>query len=191
MNERHTAINLRNVLIDSVTDWNISQKICAVASDNAANVIAAIRLTGWQSIPCLAHTLHLIICDSFKESNVDVLRDKCRSIVEYFHRSIVAANKLKEVQTTMNKPQLKLKMEVQTRWNSTFHMIQRLIEVQEPLEATIGVLHNPISILAANEWEVLNEISQLLKPFEDLTMEMSAEQYVTVSKIQAVYLLKN
>ncbi|KAG8237030.1 hypothetical protein J437_LFUL016843 [Ladona fulva] len=38
----------------------------------------------------------------------------------------------------------KLKMDVTMRWNSTYHMFQRICSIQEAVEATLGILHNPI-----------------------------------------------
>lgn len=35
-----------------------------MVSDNPANMIAAVRLTGWRSLPCFAHTLNLIVQES-------------------------------------------------------------------------------------------------------------------------------
>jgi len=40
--------------------------------------------------------------------------------------------------------------------NSTLHMCQRMCEVQEPLNATIVVLMNPVECLTTEEWQALN-----------------------------------
>lgn len=59
--ENHTAENLRNQLINVLNDWNITEKIYAVISDNAFNITAT---TGWMG--CIYHVwpIHLIL--SFK-----------------------------------------------------------------------------------------------------------------------------
>ncbi|KAJ8914023.1 hypothetical protein NQ315_012046, partial [Exocentrus adspersus] len=74
-------------------------------------------------------------------------------------------------------------MDVLTRWNSTFYMFQRLLKLQEPLIATIGLLHNPVNFLSEQEWDILREFCTILKPFEQITVEMSAEQSLTMSKL--------
>ena len=57
----HTAENLCHVLLKCIKDWNIEKKVYAVSTDNAANIVAAIRLTGWAHIPCFAHTINLVV----------------------------------------------------------------------------------------------------------------------------------
>ena len=105
--------------------------------------------------------------------------------MEYFHRSTVASEKLESLQLQMrpdNSP-LKLKNDVVTRWNSTFYMCNRLCELQEPLEAAIAVLHNPVVSLSADERVILKEVTSALKPFDAVTSEVSAEKSVTISKV--------
>jgi hypothetical protein len=78
---------------------------------------------------------------------------------------------------------LKLKNDVVTRWNSTFYMISRLCQIQEPVEAAVALLHNPVTPLTSHDWEALKEITVVLQPFEAVTNEISGERSVTVSKV--------
>lgn len=123
LNLSHTAENLRNHILRITKEWKIEKKICAVVTDNAANIKAAIRLTGWAHLPCFAHTLNLVIQSSLKE--ITDVQLKVKSIVEYFHRSTNAMEKLNVLQRQMNASEtpLKLKMDVATRWNSTYYII--------------------------------------------------------------------
>lgn len=61
-------------------------------------------------------------------------------MVEYFKRSSNANAKLNQVQEQMGFPVLKLKMDVCTRWNSTWEMIKRLTERKEPIISTLALL---------------------------------------------------
>ena len=61
--------------------------------------------------------------------------------------------------------------------------LSELQMLQEPLEATLGVLHNPVENLSTEEWQTLPEICNVLKPFDLVTKEICAEKSVTVSKI--------
>ena len=57
----HTAENIAAELLQIADEWNITEKVVAIATDNAANMAAAARITGWKHIPCFAHTLNLIV----------------------------------------------------------------------------------------------------------------------------------
>lgn len=133
LGERHTSENLRNELIRVAQDWGISRKIQAVVSDNTANIVRAVMLTGWNHLGCMAHKLNLVVQSAVLK--IKPLQTKIKSIVEHFHRSTVAAEKLKEMQKNMKpeKEPLKLIMDVATRWNSTYYMIERVCCIQEPI----------------------------------------------------------
>lgn len=113
---------------------------------------------------------------------------KVKAIVAYFDRSSAATERFSTMQTSMNPSQipLKLKMDVATRWNSTLHMLERLVRVQEPLEATIGILQNPVDSLTSSEWNTIKDFCLLLEPFDVATIEMSAENNISISKVIVV-----
>ncbi|KAL6470514.1 hypothetical protein MHYP_G00216330 [Metynnis hypsauchen] len=103
--------------------------------------------------------------------------DKVKAIAEFFHRSTAATQKLKSTQRQMSMVELKLKQECVTRWNSTFHMIQ------DAVIGTLAVINAPVVPLSQEEWEALQEACSVLEPFDQVTVEISAERYVTASKM--------
>ncbi|XP_074030331.1 E3 SUMO-protein ligase ZBED1-like [Leptinotarsa decemlineata] len=185
--ERHTAEYIKKELHNLFCHWDIQNKIFVCVTDNAANMKAAIRLTNYEHLPCIAHTLNLVVRAGLQESDLEALIKKIKAIVEYFHRSPIANNKLIAMQDQLRPGQkpLKLKMDVVTRWNSTLDMIERIYFLQETLEASLGILHNPVENLSEGEWQTLPEIIKILKPLKLLTEEMSSEKKVTVSMILA------
>ena len=76
MQRDHAAENIADELKAATDEWGITQKIVAVVTDNAANIVAAIHLNGWKHIQCFAHTLKLIVQDALKDdpvlSNVEI-----------------------------------------------------------------------------------------------------------------------
>jgi hypothetical protein len=66
----------------------------------------------------------------------------------------------------LNKTELKLINDVSTRWNSTYLMFERILAVKEELTAVLGVLGNPVDVLSTQEWQDLESICQVLKPFQ-------------------------
>lgn len=178
--ERHTAENLAHEIRRVLREWSVNEKVEAVVSDNAANITAAIRILGWKHVPCFAHTLNLIVQSSLQE--IADLRAKMKSVVEFFKRSPKASEKLKSIQRQMNCPDITLKQDVPTRWNSTYDMFRRILLLREPLVSACAVL-NTEHKLSADDFSVVERACQILKIFEDITVEVSAEKSITVSKI--------
>lgn len=185
--ERHTAEYIKDELYRLLFHWSIQNKIFVCITDNAANMKAAIRLTNYEHLPCIAHTLNLVVRAGLQDCGLGELIKKIKVIVEHFHKSPIATKKLIAMQEQLkpNQKALKLKMDVATRWNSTLDMIERICSLQEPLEASLGILHNPVKNLSESEWQTLPEIIKILKPFKQLTEEMSSEQKVTISMVLA------
>ena len=184
INESHTAENIAMELMRITDKWGITQKVVCVTTDNANNIVAAVRLNKWNHIPCFAHTLNLIIQDSLQESKeLTDIRKKCRNIVTYFHHSSKATDKLASIQARLNLDNLKLIQEVQTRWNSVFYMFERLMEQHEAVTTTLCLLDKSDLCLSSEEIECMKSAVSLLKPFEAATREVSGDSYVTVSKL--------
>uniref|UniRef100_A0AAV2L4T4 HAT C-terminal dimerisation domain-containing protein n=1 Tax=Knipowitschia caucasica TaxID=637954 RepID=A0AAV2L4T4_KNICA len=101
---------------------------------------------------------------------------KVKSITEFTRRSTVATAKLREMQQQMGQPQLILKQDVATRWNSTYYMLKRITEVKEPLISTLALINPQLQVLSQADWEIIKEACDVLQPFEEVTVELSAEK---------------
>lgn len=178
--DKTTAANLTDHMKNIMEEWEIVHKITAVASDNGANIVAAIRTGGWRHVACFAHTINLCVQSALvaiAETTANVKR-----FVEYFKRSSHALVKLKEIQGQLNVPQLKLKQDVVTRWNSTYEMFRRLVLLKDAVTATLALIRAEIS-LSANDWATVEAAIPILKMFYDVTVEISSEKNVTLSKV--------
>lgn len=78
-NERHTAENLLDFLNKELEFWQINSKTTLIVSDNASNIVSALRMSQYDNMGCNAHKLNLIVQNSFKNSHVTVLRNKVRN----------------------------------------------------------------------------------------------------------------
>jgi hypothetical protein len=76
--ERHTAVNIASFLMTLAGTWNLSNKITAVVTDNAANMILAIELCKWRHVPCFAHTLNLIVQDALRNEYIQSIIQKVK-----------------------------------------------------------------------------------------------------------------
>lgn len=86
---------------------------------------------------------------------------------------------------------LKLIQSVETRWNSCYKMLQRIILLAKISVILLQILIGP-EMLTASELLILNEFIQLLKPFFEATQIISQEKYFTGSKtIPVIKTIKN
>lgn len=78
---------------------------------------------------------------------------------------------------------MKVILDVKTRWNSTFFLLDRFLELSTILNEIL--LEKPFAppMPTAIEIKKLKLLLQLLKPLEHVTREASAENYITISKI--------
>lgn len=82
----------------------------------------------------------------------------------------------------MDLPDLKLKQDVITRWNSTYEMLERVMTLKDAVISTLS-LTRPDLLLPLEQWDSIKEIIPILKPFYEVTIEVSAEKNVTLSKV--------
>ena len=181
----HTAESIAAELKQIANDWLIADTVVALVTDNASNMVAVARLTGWKHIPCFAHTLNLIVQAALSSDPVMAdLKTKCKSTVTFFHQSTKASDKLMEVQQQIGNSEVKLVQEVEARWNSFFYMFKRVLEQKRKrLLPPFVYLEKNEKCLSAAELEQLSKAIAILQPFETATTKLSAETYVSVSKI--------
>jgi len=105
-----------------------------------------------------------------------------KSIFEYFKRSTVAFEKLNQIQQQLGYSSVRsMIQDVVTRWNSTFFMFQRFLELKTPLQSALADL-NQNNDLTSNDWEIITKSCDILKRFNEITIEMSSEKSVTINK---------
>ncbi|CAG9840674.1 unnamed protein product [Diabrotica balteata] len=179
--DSHTSDHLYSEISRILTEWSVHEKVSAVVTDNAANITAAVRLGGWRHLPCLTHSLNLIVQAGLKEiSHVHV---KIKAIVEYFKKSSNATHKLLSTEVQMGLPELKLKQDMPIRWNSTFYMFKRILKVKEAVVSTLALLNYDKYHISQDEWKTIQLATRILKCFEKVTVDISAEKNVTLSKV--------
>lgn len=130
----------------------------------------------------MAHTLNLCVVDAISSTlQLQEILKKCRTLVGHFKKNVVASEQLKNMQQQMGLPQLKLKQDVATRWNSSLIMMERLIQVKNPLSAVLVSLKTAPESLNSEEWNLMEECVEVLKPAEYMTSELSGSKYPTMS----------
>ncbi|XP_076042318.1 zinc finger BED domain-containing protein 4-like [Oratosquilla oratoria] len=184
MTKAHTSENIAEELTLVSNKWNIKEKICSIVTDNAANIKAAVNEMNIRQVPCFAHTLNLVVQDAIRNTaDVRKVKEKVKRVVTFFHHSVKASDKLIQLQQQHNHPVKKLLQDVDTRWNSTYYMMERYLEQSELVTTTLCLLGRNDLCLSADENMLLQSAVHVLEPFEEATKEMSTEKVTSLSKI--------
>ncbi|XP_028658775.2 zinc finger BED domain-containing protein 4-like [Erpetoichthys calabaricus] len=186
--QTHTAAHIMESMSVLMTDWGISGKIQCMVTDNAANLVATAQLLKVRHVPCFAHTLNLVVKKAIDQTpKLQEIHQNAKKIVSLFRSSCNAKEKLSEMHQLMGRPVQKVVQEVDTRWNSTYDMLQRLYDQREAVGAALSNLKTEVVPLTSGEYNIINECLSLLLPLEHATTEMSAEKTVSASKMIPLY----
>lgn len=179
LTERHTSENIVKEIQNIFSEWGLEvEKTLAVISDNAANITKAVELMFGKGkhIPCFAHTLNLLATKAINDvPELTELLKKVKAIVGWFHHSTSACDELRRI---TNKTVVQ---DVPTRWNSTYNMLTRFIELRSCINEIINRNKSAPPMLSAAEMEALEEACQVLEPLSIATNDISSETYLTSS----------
>ncbi|KAK6183354.1 hypothetical protein SNE40_010854 [Patella caerulea] len=185
--ESHTGEHVAEVLNEAVTEWNLQAIDGAppLVTDNASNMLKAGKLFETKlHVTCFAHTLNLACQKFLKVKRVSHLLARIRQLVSYFHRSNMASAVLKTKTHLLSVPEHKLIIGVCTRWNSSYDMLQRFLEMQVAVFATIRSKELKVKdykSFSDEDLTLAEEVTHLLKPLKDVTVGLCSEKIPTVS----------
>jgi len=194
MEDRHFADLIAQHISGVIDEWQLSSKVTTIRTDNAFNMINAVKKMPYQSLPCVAHALQLSVKKGMGDAGVENVVAKCRKIVGLFKHSAANFTELKMELTISHLPAESPIQDVATRRNSTFIMIERFLKQHEAL---LSVLRNPshkhkLSLPTEAELEKLRVLKTLLEPCKRATELLGGEKYVSCSVVLPclMYLLK-
>ncbi|XP_049416194.1 E3 SUMO-protein ligase ZBED1-like [Epinephelus fuscoguttatus] len=122
--------------IDGILDdFGVRSKVVAVTVDNAANMDVAVRKMGVLKMGCFAHTLNIAAQKLYSVKNIANWSGRIRSVVLWLRRNSLAKPVLKEKQKLLGLGDHSLILDVRTRWNSLFLMVERFIEQYPAIQA--------------------------------------------------------
>ncbi|XP_062931754.1 zinc finger BED domain-containing protein 4 [Cynocephalus volans] len=141
------------------------------------------------SVQCFSHTVNLIVNEAIKSQRmVQNLLSIARKICERVHRSPKAKEKLAELQKEYELPQHHLIQDVPSKWNTSFHMLERLIEQKRAVNE-MSLECNFRELISCDQWEVMQSVCHALKPFDAASREMSAHVSTLSQVIPMIHIL--
>lgn len=133
-------------------------------------MVAAVQLMKVRYVPCFAHTLDLVVMDVLKEIHqLAAVRKKIRAIDTHFHSSVKSSEELENAQRQQGSESdllLKLIKEVDTRWNSTFYMLQRYLQLHTQFTTALCVVQKNDMYITGQELSQMCEAVDALRRFK-------------------------
>ncbi len=191
---------IADFILDVVREYKmLTSKIVAVTTDNASAEIAGLELTGFFRIPCGCHLLNLtmkLVLDEGKParggkparapSPVLVQVKRLTAIVKKLHnaplfmgvfRGILEEEARRKGLAVPNIPS----QDVVTRWNSTSYMIDSCLKVRHSLDAAVRQCPQyELVQMTSDDWMVIKQVGDLLRPFVSLSKFAEGAKYATV-----------
>ncbi|XP_025198809.1 uncharacterized protein LOC112597103 [Melanaphis sacchari] len=165
MEEQHTAVNLAEKLTRILDDWEINGKVSTVITDNAKNVVNAVKLllltidNENMDVTCAAHSLQLAISTALKDEIFSELIKQCSSLVGHFKHSNVAKQSLFKKQEHLG-----ISSSVTDRTVTSLYIAQKL-EITESQWLKIEILPLGASRRKIIDQQVLKMVVKKYYPF--------------------------
>ncbi|GBP97507.1 Zinc finger BED domain-containing protein 4 [Eumeta japonica] len=175
LEERHTGDYISEVFQSMLKEWGIQkQNVHCMVRDGGSNMKRACSLSEIHNVDCTAHQLHLVVKEAIKNvDTISVLLGKCRKIAGHFNHSTMAKQELEKIQVRLNQKVLKVLQDSPTRWNSSYHMLERLDCIKDSL--SLYASNNKIEQFNADDWTLIQDLVKVLKPLDDVTKTLSSQ----------------
>jgi hypothetical protein len=192
----HDAPIIKNAVLEIANELHMANRLIGITTDNEAKMIAATHQIGenlglptFNHYRCTAHVLNLIVKAALDTDIIPLPIKKLRAFISTIRNSPKQMDKLKEyfrIEDTDFKAPLP---DITTRWNYTYYMIERALEIKHILSH----MTSNLPTLANNwptddEWGILTELLDLLAPFALMTKIISASSYPTIGEVKWLFL---
>ena len=171
-NERHTGETVSRMVNETLEKFNISSKVFSVVRDGGSNMVAGFRNGDMISFYCFAHRLQLIIkTNVLNKRSINDAVARCKNFVSHIHKSSNAADEFRKIQKSLHRKETTLPQDVDTRWDSLFYMLERLLEEKSPVVMFSSENAHPGRDISFAKWKLIEQVVELLRPFKQATKE--------------------
>lgn len=101
--------------------------------------------------------------------------------MKLFRNTHAATVALESRQSYVGSPIRVLCLDVTTRWNSLYDMLNRLVQERDNIRMALAEIKQDASNLSDADWHVCEQLIKLLRPFYDITVHLSSESQLTLS----------
>ena len=155
---------------------NGRESLCTFVSDSDSKLVAAIRPV-FTRVSCSAHDLSLCVKTALKrQSSISDLIEGAKTIVQHFKRVKYDESMIKT----------KLVQSVETRFNSTYHMLESIIKNWDGI-VSILCERNELPYLSAISKINVELLCKILSPFDQATLMLAKSNTPTLHLVLPIY----
>lgn len=203
----HDSNSIKKFLVDVLKLFDLENKLVSITSDNDSANISGIgslldelnqrlNLQGAAKIihiRCMAHIIDLAIKEAIKQLKVILL--PIEEVISTITSSTKRMERFAQIQQQLAEENridswqplvepLKLIQDIDTRWNSKFLALDRALLLREAIDKAIDEM---VELLGFEpiEWDSIKTLVSFLKPFHEMTEQLSGEKYSTMSLISS------
>uniref|UniRef100_UPI003AB020EE E3 SUMO-protein ligase ZBED1-like n=1 Tax=Centroberyx gerrardi TaxID=166262 RepID=UPI003AB020EE len=175
---------------DILEEFGLVEKVVTVAVDNTADMDAALKKLHLIKLGCFAHTLNLGAQSLYTINSVAKWTAKIRDVIVWMKRSSMAETVLQEKQQILNLPQHPVLLDVSTRWNSLYLMLERFLEQYPAIQAAFldHRLRKPaerdrLSQVTDEDFRKAEDFVKLMRVLYTSALRVSSENQPTCGQI--------
>ena len=164
-----------------VKEWDLSTFIRVYTTDSFSGMKKGLgNRDNIYWIPCMAHLLHNIIKNGIEKCEpVKSLHSKMKKILEYCHKSPAILRLVKSNAKWLGLPELGVKTECPTRWNSFFFCLERFLIIERPLCAALTKADKKNLVLTQDDTHLMRNLVSELQSFKDITTKSQSNTTYT------------
>lgn len=184
----HDSNNFSDLISEALNEFQIeNSKIHLLVRDAASSMQKTARILGISSFDCFLHKLQLCIKDGLCSGfhNLPKLLESVKKIIRKVRKSTVQRNYFVELQKSLDLPENVLIKNIETRWNSTYLMLNRFLKNKDAISI---LTHEDFSLpkISLVEWDILESVVDLLKPLYIATQELQSRK-ATIATVLPIY----
>jgi hypothetical protein len=184
----HNSTAIHSTIMECLYEWDLSNRAFAFTLDNATSndkAVGKLKSSLWAHMPfrgldlhvrCAAHILNLIAQDGMK-----IIRGAIEPIRNVIKHLSSSSSRLQFFNTLPQQFGLPRKrgfiLDVPTRWNSTYDMLEEAIKYKDVLARYADLQSIPGPNL--EQWDLAIRVCKFLQNFADATREFSMHKYPT------------